>query len=524
MARLYSPRDFRLFVILSILFFVFQIINLCFVEFRSSDQIENNVITIPNFYPTKLRAHPTNFAINNSSWVPFYNDVHLASQTRLPQSWRLLDIGVSKEQVDANSCFEIKSYLPFFQNDKVRCLPSLYVIGFEKTGTTILNIWLSHHPSLRTRWRENRFFDHNPEVTSVNLDSTWHDYLATQPTIEISQLPYTWTMEKSPAYAQNPFVPKALSSLVPSAKFLLVTRDPTQRAYSMFRMYTNHYADIIDGIRGRPRSYFVKNLISRDVRYIGDNFRDLHPLNKKTNRLRPGVAGTFVPLALAPPSCISNITLKENEWMYLNYPPDPEDFDRYIRYVISKHNKSNQIMNISHSNTTKKSHPPQTSTSTSTSQYEFTRKMSDRGSRILTGGLYGPYIEQWLRYFLPTSLIVIPSEDFFSPNEVVLSMTNLQEVLGLPKMDYQSLLKKDPQTGRYEIPGSLGTLLNRQFNSNNNVKDKYASSSSSSSHILPQTKDLLDDFYCESNRQLNRLTSNNRYSLTKLDEYSCYNS
>mmetsp|Transcript_43318 Transcript_43318/g.49944 ORF Transcript_43318/g.49944 Transcript_43318/m.49944 type:complete len:209 (+) Transcript_43318:2-628(+) len=208
--------------------------------------------------------------------------------------------------------------------------------------------------------------------------------------------------------------------------------------------------------------------------------------------------------------------------MYLNHPPDPEDFDRYIRYVISKHNKSNQIMNISPSNTTKKSHSPQSSTSTPS--YKYTRKMSDRGSRILTGGLYGPYIEQWLQYFQPTSLIVIPSEDFFSPNEVVLSMTNLQEVLGLPKMDYQSLLKKDSQTGRFEIPRSLGTILNRQFNSNNNVKDKHASSSSSSSHILPQTKKLLDDFYCESNRQLKRLTNSNRHSLTKLDDYSCYNS
>jgi len=522
---LYPPRDFRLvkgrtLVILGILFFVCcQIINLSVVEFRSSDQIDNNIITIPNFPPTKFRAHPTNLTINISSSVPFYNDVHLASQTRLPKSWRLLDLENSKEQVDANSCFELKSYLPCFHNDKVRCLPSLYIIGFEKTGTTILNIWLSHHPNLRTRWRENRFFDHNPEVTSANLDSTWYDYLATQPAIRISQLPYTWTMEKSPAYAQNPFVPRVLSSLVPSAKFLLVTRDPTQRAYSMFQMYTNHYADVIDGIRGRPRSYFVKNLVSNAIRYIGDNFRDLHPLNKKTNRLRPGVAGTLVPLALAPPSCVSNITLKEKEWMYLNHPPDPEDFDRYIRYVISKHNKSNQIMNISPSNTTKKSHPPQSSTSTPS--YKYTRKMSDRGSRILTGGLYGPYIEQWLQYFQPTSLIVIPSEDFFSPNEVVLSMTNLQEVLGLPKMDYQSLLKKDSQTGRFEIPRSLGTILNRQFN---NVKDKYASSSSSSSHILPQTKKLLDDFYCESNRQLKRLTNSNRHSLTKLDDYSCYNS
>jgi hypothetical protein len=92
-------------------------------------------------------------------------------------------------------------------------------------------------------------------------------------------------------------------------------------------------------------------------------------------------------------------------------------------------------------------------------------------------------------------------------------MKQLQQVLGLPMIDYQTLLKKDPQSNRYEMPSSIGTILNRQFNSNN-VKvtagatrgsssfDKLSSSSSSSSNMLPQTNDLLDDFYCESNQQL----------------------
>jgi hypothetical protein len=301
----------------------------------------------------------------------------------------------------------------------------------------------------------------------------------------------------------------------------------------MFRMYTNHYVSVVDGIRGRPRSYFVKNLVTGDVRYIGDNFRDLHKLKKKTNRLPPGEGGTLVPFALAPPSSgTNNITSikEEEEWIYLDSNPDPVDFDRYIKYAISKHNKSNRIIDdFSSKNKTKKSIPPHT---TSASTLPFLRKMSDRGARILTGGLYGLYIEQWLQHFPPTSLIVIPSEDFFASNEVVRSMKQLQQVLGLPIIDYQTLLKKDPHSNRYEMPSSIGTILNRQFNSNNvkgtagatRSSSSFDKLSSSSSNMLPQTQHLLDDFYCEPNQQLKRLTNKNRYSLTKLGDYSCYNS
>jgi hypothetical protein len=539
-----QPRTKHLPTILGILFFVSQNIYHSFLDLSSSEssrkiwlsyhqQMDNNVIVISSTEKNltsmamKLPIRPTNL------YVPFYNDLHLASQTQLPRTWRLhlySDKGAAKEQVDANSCFEIKSYLPFFQNKKARCLPSLYIIGFEKTGTPILNIWLSHHPNLKSRWIEGRFFDHKPEETSANLDSTWHDYLATQPTIGISQLGHTWTMEKSPAYAQNPIAPLALSSLVQSAKFLLVTRDPAQRAFSMLRMYTNHYASVVDGICGRPQSYFVKNLVTGDVRYLGDNFHDLHPLKKKTNRLPPGEGGTMVPFALAPPSSGTNDTLlkEEEEWIYLNSDPDPEDFHRYIKYAISKHNKSNRIIdNFSSKNmTNKKNLPPHHTSDSASTHLPFLQKMSDRGARILTGGLYGLYIEQWMRHFPPTSLIVIPSEDFFAPNKVVRSMTHLQQVLGLPIIDYQTLLKKNPQSNRYEMPGSIGTILNRHFNSNNVVtrSSRFDKLSSLSSNMLPQTKDLLDDFYCESNQQLKRLTNKNRYSLTKLGDYSCYNS
>jgi len=470
--------------------------------------------------------------------VPLYNDIHLSSKTMLPRTWRLHDSehDVAIEQVDANSCFQVPSFVNY---KYAKCLPSLYVIGFEKAGTTILNMWLSQHPGLKTRWTEGRFFDANtPKQTLHRLGVTWRDYLQTLPSIPISELGRTWTMEKSPAYAHNPYAPLALSALVPSARLLLVTRDPTQRAYSEFVMYTHHYPDFLSAIFNRPKSYFVKNIVTNDVRYIGDNFRDLHPRGQKTNRLEPGRGGSFVPFDLAPPSSnsgSSEASTGVQEWRYLSYPPDPIDFDRFIRDGISKHKKENK--NIIGSRDTNDS----TTVASTTHHPPFLEKMIGRGERILTAGLYGPYIEQWLKYFPPHNLIVIPSEDFFvAPNNTnddlraaARNMAHLQQVLELlPRVDYNKLLTRDPHTGRVELSGffgfSLETFLNGKFNSNggnSNGNSNGKNNKSSSSPMLPQTKKLLDEFYCDSNRQLKRLTNKNRYVPTKLDSrYACYNS
>eukprot|EP00536_Pseudo-nitzschia_multiseries_P012375 jgi/Psemu1/326787/estExt_fgenesh1_pg.C_4690003 len=465
------------------------------------------------------------FTIFNTTKVPLYNDVQMSSKTRLPRTWKVhanSDKKVRREDVDANTCFEKRSFFSLGKN--VRCLPSLYVIGFEKAGTTILNIWLSHHPSLETRWMEGRFFDINPRETLQNIDSIWHDYLRTLPSIPFEQIGRTWTMEKSPAYAHNPYAPLALSALVPSAKLLLVTRNPTQRAYSMFQMYTKHYPDAASAILGRPKSYFVKNVVTGDVRYIGDNFRDLHPSGKKTNRLPPGRGGSLVPSSIAPPSSSTESNVKTQEWYYVDYPPNPIDFDRYIQYAVSKYNEENK--NVEENDTflsaefARREHP--------VSSLPFLRKMNGRGERILTAGLYGPYVEQWLTHFPPHSMIMIPSEDFFAPDKAVRSMANLQEVLGLPFIDYENLLSKDPQSGRVELSSSFGTFLNHQFNSNNHITRlwgvKDENRTLTPSPMLPETKKLLDEFYCNSNRQLKRLMGENQYLLTQMGSYACYDS
>ena len=59
-----------------------------------------------------------------------------------------------------------------------------------------------------------------------------------------------------------------------------------------------------------------------------------------------------------------------------------------------------------------------------------------------------------------------------------------------------------------EIKASLGTILNQNFNNNYKDEEFVEKQEQSSKHhhhhhqMKPETKKLLDDFYCESNRKL----------------------
>jgi hypothetical protein len=416
------------------------------------------------------------------SQIPRYNDLEWANDTHLSRtrSQHLFsDKGVTLESVDSNSCFEKRSIIGLPTSRNVQCLPALYVVGFEKCGTTNLNIWLSYHPNLKTSWFEGRFFDERAKENKKGQeDELWHDYIKTLPKVPKSHREKIWVLEKSPFYSLSPFAPQALSKLVPSARMIFVTRNPTSRAYSMFLMYTRHFPDTTSAILQRPKSYFVKNPRTGDVRYIADGFRDFHPRRQKFPKLPPRAGGTTTRLSCAG-HCSGgtlnvktielNVTVSEDEWVYLSYPPDPQDFHRFIVRAISKHDPTKIFL-----------------------------QKQGRNQRILTGGLYGPYLDHWRQYFPSQNLIVIPSEEFSHEDNIFDSMDVLQHMLGLPFFDYRTIVKRNTKTNRHEISGSLGTYLNNQINSYGQL----------SHPMRPETKKLVDDFYCKSNLRLAELLGN----------------
>lgn len=359
---------------------------------------------------------------------------------KLPRTWHLVpdDKEISMNQVDSNTCIEDRY-------GNVNCLPSLMIIGFESCSTTTINNWFEKHPNIVNNWRESRFFDSIPTIKS--LQNTLFDYWKGQPRIPggINGMGKYWTLEKSPGYATHSHTPEFVKEMLPNVRILALTRNPTARAYSMFLMFTYHYN--LDR-SFFPGSHFVKNMVTGDVIY--------------TNEF--GVGGKTMPATVSP---------TDEEWKYLSYPPDPKDFDTWIRKEVQKP----KDIKLGETNS--------------------------RTDRLLYGGCYSYYLKKWAKYFPSNQLIVIPSELFFT-DDASASMEKLQNGLGLPLLDYSTVLTKQ-RNGRLDVP-SISQFLNSVMNS-------Y---SAKSLPMLDSTKEILDQFYCEQNIELSRMLGGRR-----LPGYSC---
>jgi hypothetical protein len=143
---------------------------------------------------------------------------------------------VNVETVDAGMCFEVSRHL------RVRCLPTFVIIGFEKCSTTELLLWMSFHPNLKTRNNgffpeEARYFESSSLETSEDLSNSWRDYVRQFPSFPVADVGQLYTFEKTPALAQSEKAARLLHELMPSAKLVVMVRNPTSRAYSHFQMY-----------------------------------------------------------------------------------------------------------------------------------------------------------------------------------------------------------------------------------------------------------------------------------------------
>mmetsp|Transcript_38645 Transcript_38645/g.74090 ORF Transcript_38645/g.74090 Transcript_38645/m.74090 type:complete len:444 (+) Transcript_38645:361-1692(+) len=128
-----------------------------------------------------------------------------------------------------------------------RCLPSAIIAGIEKGGTGELKAWLSAHPKINMVMSEIRFFNR------PNPSGSLGPYLRSGFCLsEEHRLSGSITMEKSPSYmmAYCDAAPRIARAL-PSAKLVVLLRDPASRAYSSFhhhcqrgRVFTNPHARI----------------------------------------------------------------------------------------------------------------------------------------------------------------------------------------------------------------------------------------------------------------------------------------
>lgn len=135
-----------------------------------------------------------------------------------------------------------------------RMLPTLLILGAQKAGTSSLFHYLSEHPQVRRSIKkEIHYFDLN-----FAKGPGWYQaHFPRQQHLGEQQI----TLDASPYYLFHPAVPDRLRAMLPEARFVVMLRDPVDRAYS-------HYWHSVK--RGHERLPLSAALAEEDNRLRGE--------------------------------------------------------------------------------------------------------------------------------------------------------------------------------------------------------------------------------------------------------------
>ena len=157
---------------------------------------------------------------------------------------RVVGAACSTNDVDAGDCVRDATRW----STRYRCLPSFIIGGAQKAATGSLAKWLEGHPYLRRGIGSNghpgevHYFDsfrNNASLT--DLERTWRSYAERFPALSENEVKKgVLTYEKSPSYLRFHQAPRLLSALLPSCAWIIILRDPVDRAYSAFAHHIRH--------------------------------------------------------------------------------------------------------------------------------------------------------------------------------------------------------------------------------------------------------------------------------------------
>lgn len=134
----------------------------------------------------------------------------------------------------------------------VRCFPSFMIIGAMKAGTGVLMKALNHHkqPFFQSGFgtqgkREVHYFGENHLHLPLDRQGIIHvyeDYLNHFPLKYLfrSHVPDIITFDKTPDYMRDSSAMSQIKHLFPSMKFIIILRNPTDRAISGFNHNCRH--------------------------------------------------------------------------------------------------------------------------------------------------------------------------------------------------------------------------------------------------------------------------------------------
>ena len=115
-------------------------------------------------------------------------------------------------------------------------LPDFYIIGFVKCGTTSLYEYLISHPNVYPpKGKEIDYFDRlysrGINWYKMGFPLKLHRFIVTR----IFRRPFL-TGEATPRYIESPHAADRIKQVTPNAKFIILLRNPTTRAFSQYNM------------------------------------------------------------------------------------------------------------------------------------------------------------------------------------------------------------------------------------------------------------------------------------------------
>ena len=139
--------------------------------------------------------------------------------------------------------------------NQIRVLPDFVVIGSSKSGTTSLHYYLMQHPSIITE-RNVHFFDH----ASHNGIKWYRAYFPTKTYKNFKKLVYKKELivgEQTATYLFHPLVAKRVCNTIPTAKLIMILRNPVDRAYS------DYQHQVREGVETRTFEDAIKSELKR---------------------------------------------------------------------------------------------------------------------------------------------------------------------------------------------------------------------------------------------------------------------
>ena len=147
-------------------------------------------------------------------------------------------------------------YLSLLISHRFGALPDFMIIGSPKCGTTSLYHYLIQHPNILPAFtKETHFFN-----GYYNKNKNWYKmFFPTTFTLKSKEKKNgrTLTGEATPSYLFHPLIPKRVFNFTPKCKFIIIVRNPIDRAYS------HYHNNLVTGVETESFEFATENEFER---------------------------------------------------------------------------------------------------------------------------------------------------------------------------------------------------------------------------------------------------------------------